>query len=954
MKNSTKLLSILSAFCVSLLLGLTANAQSITVSGGLTANQMAQALVGSNVTVTNATLTGAAIASGSFNQATSTFPLSDGIILTSGSVNNALGPNNSTGMSTSNGTPGDADLGALIPGITTFDACVLEFDITSNCNTLTFDYIFASEEYTEYGCTNFNDAFGFLITGPGFAPNTNIALVPGTTTPVSINNVINSPATNCVSNPAYYVDNTGGVSIQYDGYTVVMTATATIQPCQTYHIKIVVGDAGDSALDSAIFLKGGGINCSSSNLVATANITAVECGVLGAIDVTLGSGTGPFTYAWTGPNGFTATTEDLTGLAAGDYTVDIVGSDCLSSGEFTYTVTENIDVTAPVFTNCPSDLIIEAANAACTFAVNIPAPTVNDDCPNVIVTSSHNPGDEFSVGTTTVTHTATDASGNTSSCSYDVIINAQPLVVTLTPFVYNGGVNIRCYGQNSGKATCGASGGCLPYTYTWSAGIPISGGVQSVGLYAGTVSVTVTDAAGTSVTESVTLVQNPAVQSVATWSPILCYGGSSTVTVNAVLGTSPYSGVTTYTVSPGTYMYTVADANGCRNRDTITVTQPDILDVTATPTAILCYGDSADVTVAATGGTLPYTGTGVFSEVAGFYTYVVTDVNGCTENTTLAINQPNVLTATISATPILCNGGTSQVTVSVSSGTEPYTGAGVFTEIAGTHTYVVYDFNLCEDTISITITEPTVLTASISSTAISCTGDSSDVTITGAGGTGPYTGTGTFSQAAGTHIYTVTDANGCTVDVSTTVSEPILLVASATSTTIACNGGSSDITVTATGGTAPYTGSGIFSETAGTYIYTVTDVNGCSVNVSITVTEPAQLSASISSTSILCNGGTVDITVLATGGTAPYTGTGVYNVTVGTYSYTVTDANGCSTTVTTTITEPTLMTAYASCPGILCNGGTVDMGVTAFGGTAPYTGTGVFNVGAGTYTYTVT
>ncbi|MFK7784399.1 MAG: choice-of-anchor L domain-containing protein, partial [Crocinitomicaceae bacterium] len=335
MKTSTKLLSMFSAFCGVILLGMSANAQVITVTPGQTAIQMAQQLVGSNVTVSNATYTGATNASGSFTQGTSTFPLADGIILTSGTAANAIGPNNSTGSSTSNGTAGDIILNGLTGGITTFDAAVLEFDITSNCNTVTFDYIFASEEYLEYGCSNFNDAFGFFISGPGFAPNTNIALVPGTSIPVSINNVINSPGTSCVSNPTYYVDNAAGTSIQYDGRTVVMTATATIQPCQTYHVKIIVADAGDSALDSAIFLKGGGINCTSPGVATNAVITPITCGGVGAIDLSVNSGTGPFTYSWTGPNGFTATTEDISGLAVGDYTVDITGSDCLSSGQET-------------------------------------------------------------------------------------------------------------------------------------------------------------------------------------------------------------------------------------------------------------------------------------------------------------------------------------------------------------------------------------------------------------------------------------------------------------------------------------------------------------------------------------------------------------------------------------------------------------------------------------------
>ena len=121
-----------------------------------------------------------------------------------------------------------------------------------------------------------------------------------------------------------------------------------------------------------------------------------------------------------------------------------------------------------------------------------------------------------------------------------------------------------------------------------------------------------------------------------------------------------------------------------------------------------------------------------------------------------------------------------------------------------------------------------------------------------------------------------------------------------------CNGGSSTVTVSATGGTAPYSGIGSFSVTAGTYNYTVTDANGCASTTSITVTEPSALSASSSQgAAILCFGGTTTVTVSATGGTAPYSGTGSFTAGAGSPVYTVTDANGCTTTTTITISQPT-------------------------------------------------
>ena len=228
------------------------------------------------------------------------------------------------------------------------------------------------------------------------------------------------------------------------------------------------------------------------------------------------------------------------------------------------------------------------------------------------------------------------------------------------------------------------------------------------------------------------------------------------------------------------------------------------------------------------------------------------------------------------------------------------------------------------------------------------------MTVSGNGGTGPYTGTGNFTVSAGTHSYTVTDANGCTATTSITVSEPTLVTASSSATGILCNGGSATVTVSGNGGTGPYTGTGSFSVVAGTYSYSVTDANGCSASTSISVTQPAVLSASISSTPILCNGGTSVITVSASGGTGPFVGTGNYTVTAGSHSYTVTDANGCTTSTSTTITEPTALIASSSATSISCFGGTATVTVSATGGTTPYSGIGNFTVSAGTHTYTVT
>lgn len=252
----------------------------VNVVANQTANALAMKLVGNGVQVFNATLVCPTNANGIFTVVTSNLGLDSGIVLTSGqaatvgATQGINGPNTGAGPSAANGAPGDADLNTVLSNITTFDACKLEFDFLPAGDTVKFDYIFASTEYQSFSCSSFNDVFGFFISGPGITGNVNIAKIPGTTIPITVNSttgVPTNPGPLCTGmGPGspfsqYYVNNAAGATITYRGFTTIFTAIAAVTPCSTYHLKLAIADASDGILDSGVFLKAGSL---TSNAVS--------------------------------------------------------------------------------------------------------------------------------------------------------------------------------------------------------------------------------------------------------------------------------------------------------------------------------------------------------------------------------------------------------------------------------------------------------------------------------------------------------------------------------------------------------------------------------------------------------------------------------------------------------------------------------------------------------------
>ena len=431
-----------------------------------------------------------------------------------------------------------------------------------------------------------------------------------------------------------------------------------------------------------------------------------------------------------------------------------------------------------------------------------------------------------------------------------------------------------------------------------------------------------------------------------------------------------------------------------------------------TPNLGICEGSSTTLTVS--GANLytwsnNMTGDNITVSPTTATTYTVTgEIGTCTATATVTVSVTTPPTATVATTDVLCNGGsTGTATITAAGGAAPYTyywTSGATTDTAnnlnaGAYFVTVTDANNCTVTDTAIIAEPAALTASIAVTDVLCAGTATGTTTaTVTGGTTPYTYSWSTNPAqttatatnleAGTHMVTVTDANGCTTTETAVIAEPATALAITTSATDALCFGAADGTasVTATGGTGAYTynwsttpaqttdnATGL---TAGTYTVTVTDANGCSATETVIIGQPAQLFANVTSTGVTCNGqndGTA--TVIASGGTAPYTyswntipaqtAATATNLAPGTYTVIVTGNNGCTLTETVTITEPTTLTASATSTNITCFGSLNGTGtVTATGGTAPYsyswatfpvqTTATAIGMGAGTYTVTVT
>jgi gliding motility-associated-like protein len=275
---------------ISVILSTTSYSQLIITpqSNGLA---LAQKLVGQGVTISNVTFSADNRATGIFNNISGTnIGLDSGIVLTNGNVktsgaffgldgngttiaynNNSISPSSSGAWANLDlMRAGDTDLDDLVLDPTQ-DATILEFDFVPIGDTIKFRYVFSSEEYPEFPCTGVNDVFAFFIQGPGYPTKMNIALIPSTSFPVTIDNINDSVG--CGLFPQFYIINQPNKLFTHNGHTKVFTAKAVVQSCQTYHLKLAIADVGDGIFDSGVFLEAGSLSSTSTTIT---NITPVD------------------------------------------------------------------------------------------------------------------------------------------------------------------------------------------------------------------------------------------------------------------------------------------------------------------------------------------------------------------------------------------------------------------------------------------------------------------------------------------------------------------------------------------------------------------------------------------------------------------------------------------------------------------------------------------------------
>lgn len=843
-------------------------------------------------------------------------------------------------------------------------------------------------------------------------------LGPATSCPGNMTSTGTPPNVTLSFNAVLTQPQTGSATATIAGGTPPYVVQWTTTPSQTGNTatgvhpgtySVIVTDANGCVVVTPFAVAG------TSDMVLNASSTDVTaCGAdNGTLSVSVTGNQGPVTYLWT-PGGYT--TANVQNVPPGTYTVLVSDAVCSATATVTVDDVATIAVTASV----TGYTCATAPNGSATVT------STTGGTPPYTYTWNTNP---VQTGTSVTglpfgfyTVTATDQNGCTGTFSFTVSgpPALQVEIETNDPVCHD----------DHGSAMVTATGGAFPYTYAWNTSPP-QFGPMAMDLHGGDpYEVTVTDANGCSITETVILAEPPHIHvDLINVSTISCAGvfsgGIFADVANPQLYTyswtctSQTTGVVTG-LAPGPCTVTVTDQAGCTEQATMVVQPLEPLTVTVDALGA-CGGQETGVATAiGAGGNAPYSyawscsgaTTQAVADLAGgtSCTVTLTDDAGCTATATTTIPaHPSLSLGTASVTPGCPDNGA--IDLEVTGGTPGFVfqwSNGLTTEdLSGlvapaTFTVSAFDANNCFDTLSVfvgTDCSTHTVTASGGST---CAGGCAEVVashVPGASGDlAPYTYTWSDGVPDGpgphtvcptqttTYTVTVTNANGTAVTATATVEvleSPTLSIAA---TDVLCLGGTDGTaTVTPTGGLQPYTyawnttppqnAPSISGLPVGTWNVTVTDANGCTATDSVSIASPGELTATASAIAVSCAGGADgSATVQGAGGTAPYTvawntvppqtGTTASGLTAGTWSVTITDANGCTADADATVVEPAPLLAQTTATPAGCNATDGSAAVDVTGGTAPYTyawnttppqnGATATGLSAGSWTVTVT
>jgi gliding motility-associated-like protein len=633
---------------------------------------------------------------------------------------------------------------------------------------------------------------------------------------------------------------------------------------------------------------------------------------------TLSATAGLNSYVWSNSQ----FTQNITVNASGNFTVTATDAfGCTATDQFSI-----VGLTNPVAIITGPSSICGGSNA--TFSLNgsfsAYAWSTGENTPTIVVNSE----DDYTV-------TVTAANGCTGTDVQSLIIsNSLSPQVVEQPYACNG------------QYTLDAGAGFT--NYTWSGGQ----GSQTITVNApGDYSVTVSDGGGCTGT-AVTTVSIPQPPSVSiSGQNLICQGTSTdldaTAGLNAYIWSNSQVGSTITVGLSGIYTVTATDAFGCTTMAEFT------LNTNAAPTpqisgpAIICTNSSG--VLSATAGLTSYTWSttentpSITVSNGGIFTVTVTNAAGCSATASATVGTATSLSPTVLALPYNCNG---QITLDAGAGFNTYawTGGGnsqsQIVSVSGNYTVTVTDVTGCTGTNTLSVTVPTLSSVSISGNNSFCTG--LNTTLNASAGFSNYLWSNGGNQAgvqvSVPDIYTVTatDANGCTVTASQTVSALPLPQAQLSGPTALCAGASGTLglsqSFTAYNWSDLSTGSSLNVSVAGTYTVTVTDANGCTATDDLVLQVNANPTPAASALPYNCDG---QITLSASLGYNAYAWTGSGSAQTlsvnqsGTYTVTVTDSNGCTGTADQTVTVPTLSTVSIAAPQNFCPGGNATLSATS-------------------------